>query len=126
MEATAAVLVTLPQGDGRLMGTKYDAKVTTVTPDNLADHVRGLAEVGATHLQLVLDPITAESIEQSDRCCASSTSSPRTPISGEPGTVQPPERHTVPLAAPPQAVLGARVTRPWRTTRSWPSASGPR
>ncbi len=63
VEATAAVLVTLPQGDGRLMGTKYDAKVTTVTPDNLADHVRGLAEVGATHVQLVLDPIDAESIE---------------------------------------------------------------
>ena len=63
MEATAAVLVTLPQGDGRLMGTKYDAKVTTVTPDDLADHVRGLAALGATHLQLVLDPIDAESIE---------------------------------------------------------------
>jgi alkanesulfonate monooxygenase SsuD/methylene tetrahydromethanopterin reductase-like flavin-dependent oxidoreductase (luciferase family) len=63
VEATAAVLVTLPQGDGRLMGTTYDAKVTTVTPDNLADHMRALAEVGAAHLQLVLDPITAESIE---------------------------------------------------------------
>jgi hypothetical protein len=25
--------------------------------------VRGLAEAGATHLQLVLDPITAESID---------------------------------------------------------------
>ena len=63
MEATAAVLVTLPQGDGRLMGTKYDASVTTVTPDDLADHVRGLAALGATHLQLVLDPIDAQSIE---------------------------------------------------------------
>ena len=57
------MLVTLPSGDGRLMGSKYDARVTTVTPDGLADHVRGLAEVGAAHLQLVLDPITAESIE---------------------------------------------------------------
>ena len=64
VEATAAVLVTLPQGDGRLMGTKYDATVTTVTPDDLADHVRGLAALGATHLQLVLDPIDAESIER--------------------------------------------------------------
>jgi alkanesulfonate monooxygenase SsuD/methylene tetrahydromethanopterin reductase-like flavin-dependent oxidoreductase (luciferase family) len=63
VEATAAVLVTLPDGEGRLMGDRYDAKVTTVTPDGLADHVRGLAEVGATHLQLVLDPITAESIQ---------------------------------------------------------------
>ena len=45
------------------MGDHYDAKVTTVTPDDLADHVRGLAAAGATHLQLVLDPITAESID---------------------------------------------------------------
>jgi len=45
------------------MGDTYDAKVTTVTPDDLCDHVRGLANAGATHLQLVLDPITAESID---------------------------------------------------------------
>ena len=63
VEATAAVLVTLPGGEGRLMGESYDASVTTVTPDHLADHVRGLANAGATHLQLVLDPITAESID---------------------------------------------------------------
>jgi len=63
VDATAAVLVTLPAGRGRLMGTAYDARVTTVTPDHLADHVRGLASAGARHLQLVLDPITADSIE---------------------------------------------------------------
>jgi alkanesulfonate monooxygenase SsuD/methylene tetrahydromethanopterin reductase-like flavin-dependent oxidoreductase (luciferase family) len=63
VEATAAVLVTLPGGAGRLMGETYDASVTTVTPDDLGDHVRGLASAGATHLQLVLDPITAESID---------------------------------------------------------------
>lgn len=63
VEATAAVLVTLPGGGGRVMGKTYDAKVTTVTPDDVGDHVRGLAAVGATHLQLVLDPITAESID---------------------------------------------------------------
>ena len=45
------------------MGDDYDARVTTVTPDDLGDHVRGLAAAGATHLQLVLDPITAESID---------------------------------------------------------------
>jgi alkanesulfonate monooxygenase SsuD/methylene tetrahydromethanopterin reductase-like flavin-dependent oxidoreductase (luciferase family) len=61
--ATAAVLVTLTSGAGRLMGEQYDARVATVSPDNLADHVRGLAAAGATHLQLVLDPITAESID---------------------------------------------------------------
>jgi alkanesulfonate monooxygenase SsuD/methylene tetrahydromethanopterin reductase-like flavin-dependent oxidoreductase (luciferase family) len=63
VEATAAVLVTFPGGKGRLMGEGYDARVTTVTPDHLVDHVRGLADAGATHLQLVLDPITAESVE---------------------------------------------------------------
>jgi len=63
VEATAAVLVTLPAGEGRLMGDGYDAKVMTVTPDDVGDHVRGLAAAGARHVQLVLDPITAESID---------------------------------------------------------------
>ena len=63
VDATAAVLVTLPGGRGRLMGEAYDASVTTVTPDDLAQHIRGLAAAGATHLQLVLDPIVAESID---------------------------------------------------------------
>jgi probable F420-dependent oxidoreductase len=63
VEATAAVLVTLPGGAGRLMGETYNAQTRTVTPNELADHVRGLADVGATHLQIVLDPITAESID---------------------------------------------------------------
>ncbi len=62
--ATAAVLVTLPGGRGRLMGDHYDSEVTTVTPDDLADQVRGLAAAGASHLQLVLDPISAESIDE--------------------------------------------------------------
>ena len=63
VDATAAVLVTLPGGRGRLMGETYDASVTTVTPDDLGQHIRGLAGAGAMHLQLVLDPITAESID---------------------------------------------------------------
>src|SRR4051794_5688771 len=63
VEATAAVLVTLPGGRGRMMGETYDARVATVTPDDLAQHVLRLADAGATHLQLVLDPITADSID---------------------------------------------------------------
>ena len=63
VDATAAVLVTLPGGRGRLMGEAYDASVTTVTPDDLGQHIQGLADAGAVHLQLVLDPITAESID---------------------------------------------------------------
>lgn len=63
VDATAAVLVTLPGGRGRLMGETYDASVTTVTPDDLGQHIRGLAAAGAMHLQLVLDPIAAESVD---------------------------------------------------------------
>jgi alkanesulfonate monooxygenase SsuD/methylene tetrahydromethanopterin reductase-like flavin-dependent oxidoreductase (luciferase family) len=63
VDATAAVLVTLPGGRGRLMGKTYDASVSTVTPDDLGQHIRGLAAAGATHLQLVLDPIDAGSID---------------------------------------------------------------
>ena len=63
VDATAAILVTLPGGRGRLMGETYDASVTTVTPDDLGQHIRGLAAAGAMHLQLVLDPIVAESID---------------------------------------------------------------
>ena len=63
VEATAAVLVTLPGGRGRLMGETYDARVATVTPEDLVGHLRALADAGATHLQLVLDPITAETVE---------------------------------------------------------------
>ncbi len=63
VEASAAVLVSLAGGAGRLMGESYDAPVARVTPDDLGDHVRAMASAGATHLQLVLDPITAESID---------------------------------------------------------------
>ena len=70
VEATAAVLVTLPGGRGRLMGEGYDARVTTVTPHDLGEHLRGLAGAGVTHVQLVLDPITAESIDTVGRVLA--------------------------------------------------------
>src|SRR3954449_7066768 len=39
VEATAAVLVTLPGGAGRLMGEDYDEAVAPVTLDDLAEHV---------------------------------------------------------------------------------------
>jgi hypothetical protein len=56
--------VTLPAGSGRLMGEGYDASVRAVELDNLAAHVRAMAAAGASHLQLVLDPITAESMDR--------------------------------------------------------------
>jgi hypothetical protein len=64
VEATAAVLVQLPGGVGRLMGETYDDRtVRPVLVSDLADHLRAMADAGADHVQLVLDPITIESIE---------------------------------------------------------------
>jgi alkanesulfonate monooxygenase SsuD/methylene tetrahydromethanopterin reductase-like flavin-dependent oxidoreductase (luciferase family) len=64
VEATAAVFVHLPGGVGRLAGeTNDDDTVRAVPVSGLAEHLRALAGVGASHLQLVLDPITVESIE---------------------------------------------------------------
>lgn len=64
VEATAAVLVQLPDGVGRLMGETYnDRTVRAVLVSALAEHLRAMADAGAGHVQLVLDPITVKSIE---------------------------------------------------------------
>ena len=64
IEATAAVFVQLPGGLGRLMGEPYnDRTVRPVLVSDLADHLRAMTHAGAAHVQLVLDPITVESIE---------------------------------------------------------------
>jgi alkanesulfonate monooxygenase SsuD/methylene tetrahydromethanopterin reductase-like flavin-dependent oxidoreductase (luciferase family) len=62
---TAAVLVSLPGGTGRLMGNAYNALVRPVqgSPADIGGHLRAMASAGATHLQLVVDPITEASIE---------------------------------------------------------------
>jgi probable F420-dependent oxidoreductase len=63
--ATAAVLVGLPGGNGRVMGETSKPPVRPVhgTPDDIAAHVAAMAEAGASHLQLVVDPITQGSVE---------------------------------------------------------------
>ncbi len=63
--ATAAVLVRLPGGTGRVMGDAYNAGVRPVqgSPADIAGHLAAMADAGATHLQLVVDPITEASIE---------------------------------------------------------------
>jgi len=63
--ATAAVLVGLPGGTGRLMGDAYNGPVRPVqgSPADIAGHIEAMASAGATHLQLVVDPITTASIE---------------------------------------------------------------
>lgn len=63
VEATAAVLVQLPDGAGRLMGEAYDDRsVRPVGVPDLPAHLRAMTDAGAAHVQLVLDPITIESI----------------------------------------------------------------
>jgi probable F420-dependent oxidoreductase len=65
VEATAAVLVRLPGGSGRLMGDAADRQVAPVqgSPADVAAHLAAMAAAGARHVQLVADPITLSSIE---------------------------------------------------------------
>ncbi len=63
VKATCAVYVQLPNGTGRSMGSASAAKALRGTPLELADQLRAFAKAGATHVQLVVDPITNDSIE---------------------------------------------------------------
>jgi len=66
VEATAAVMVQFPGGGGRSAGdAARNQEVTPVrgTPGEIARTLAGFAEVGAAEIQLVLDPITRETIE---------------------------------------------------------------
>ena len=66
VEATAAVLVQLDGGVGRLMGDYDDyntVRPLTGSPSALADQLREFEAAGAAHVQLVVDPITRASIE---------------------------------------------------------------
>ena len=66
LSATAAVLVGLPGGGGRVMGGNSKPPVQPVqgSPDDIAAHITAMADAGADHVQLVVDPITQESIER--------------------------------------------------------------
>jgi alkanesulfonate monooxygenase SsuD/methylene tetrahydromethanopterin reductase-like flavin-dependent oxidoreductase (luciferase family) len=61
---TCAVLVQLPGGEGRQMGD-YGGAVQPLrgSPGEIAERLRAFAEAGADHVQLVVDPITRDSIE---------------------------------------------------------------
>ena len=62
--ATAAVLVRFPGGTGRLMGHySVDSPPRCRLDGDIAAHLAALAEAGAAHVQLVLDPITTATIE---------------------------------------------------------------
>jgi alkanesulfonate monooxygenase SsuD/methylene tetrahydromethanopterin reductase-like flavin-dependent oxidoreductase (luciferase family) len=61
VERTAAVLVRLG-GHGRRQGDSRHAPPVTGTPEQIADALRRYAAAGIGHVQLVVDPITIESI----------------------------------------------------------------
>jgi alkanesulfonate monooxygenase SsuD/methylene tetrahydromethanopterin reductase-like flavin-dependent oxidoreductase (luciferase family) len=64
VEATCAIYVQVGAGGGRLMGHDNDSvKPLRGSPKELADQLREFAAAGATHVQLVVDPITRDSIE---------------------------------------------------------------
>jgi alkanesulfonate monooxygenase SsuD/methylene tetrahydromethanopterin reductase-like flavin-dependent oxidoreductase (luciferase family) len=65
VERTAAVLVRLPGGAGRLQGDYAQGGIAPVsgTADEIATTLRAFAAEGIGHVQLVLDPITEASVE---------------------------------------------------------------
>jgi alkanesulfonate monooxygenase SsuD/methylene tetrahydromethanopterin reductase-like flavin-dependent oxidoreductase (luciferase family) len=64
VERTVAVLVRLPGGTGRLQGSDLSAPITPLDGDPaiLAQSLRAFVAEGIGHVQLVLDPITLDSI----------------------------------------------------------------
>ena len=64
IERTSAVLVRLPGGTGRVMGDTTQATVPPLegSPTAIANRLREYADLGVAEVQLVVDPITIESI----------------------------------------------------------------
>ncbi len=64
LERTVAVLVRLPGGAGRVSGDYAEDRAPAVegSPAEIAEILHGFAREGIAHVQLVLDPITLESI----------------------------------------------------------------
>jgi probable F420-dependent oxidoreductase len=65
LSATCAALVQLPGGSGRQMGSYGDRQVLPIrgSVEEVADQLKAFADAGADHVQLVVDPITRDSIE---------------------------------------------------------------
>jgi alkanesulfonate monooxygenase SsuD/methylene tetrahydromethanopterin reductase-like flavin-dependent oxidoreductase (luciferase family) len=67
IERTVAVLVRFPGGTGRTMGDTTASERTLPlegSPGEMAEELRGYAREGIGHVQLVIDPITRDSIER--------------------------------------------------------------
>jgi probable F420-dependent oxidoreductase len=65
IERTSAVLVRMPGGTGRVMGDTTQAEVPPIqgTAIEIARRLREYADLGLAEVQLVVDPITVESIK---------------------------------------------------------------
>ena len=65
IERTAAVLVRLPGGTGRIQGSYASASAPPLegSAEEMAERMRAYAAEGVGHVQLVIDPITRASIE---------------------------------------------------------------
>ncbi len=65
IEKTVTVLVGVPGGSGRSAGSTEHGSSVPITgePSVIAQELVAFAEVGVDHVQLVVDPITVESIE---------------------------------------------------------------
>jgi len=65
IERTAALLVQLPEGRGRVHGDETHAGAPPITgaPDDVAEALARFAVAGLDQVQLVLDPITPDAIE---------------------------------------------------------------
>jgi probable F420-dependent oxidoreductase len=67
VERTVAVMVQLPGAGGRptlYQDAEASGRPLSGTPAELADQLRAFAALGIAHVQLVVDPITVESIER--------------------------------------------------------------
>ena len=64
VERTLALLVAFPAALGRALGERTGPDVTPISSDaaTLASALRAFAAEGVGHVQLVLDPITVETI----------------------------------------------------------------
>jgi alkanesulfonate monooxygenase SsuD/methylene tetrahydromethanopterin reductase-like flavin-dependent oxidoreductase (luciferase family) len=66
IERTCAIYVQVTGGAGRRPGDRVDAGIEPLagSPAAVADELRKYAEMGVSHVQLVMDPITVESITE--------------------------------------------------------------
>ncbi|MGZ6314940.1 MAG: LLM class flavin-dependent oxidoreductase [Candidatus Limnocylindrales bacterium] len=65
VDATIVVLVRMPGGSGRWQGRGLDPTPNPLegSPEEIAEGLRAYARAGVKHVQLVVDPITIESLE---------------------------------------------------------------